>query len=140
VPEERINWLPISALPLIGSMVDSLLEDVGEEYGYLRACRTKPHVLDNATIGRVIEIYSAQADDLRIYEEQFSRWENAKLTLLQRQEVDRLAAQIPAIRERITAILVLAEELKGGTLETVLPKSDLELGLDFLLRNPEREK
>jgi hypothetical protein len=56
--------------------------------------------------------------------------------------VDRLAAQIPTIRERITAmpadgmddkIRALAEELKGSTIENVLAKSDLELGLEVLL-------
>jgi hypothetical protein len=47
--------------------------------------------------------------------------------------VDRLAAQIPTIRERITAIVALAEELKGGTIETELANSDAELGLEFLL-------
>ena len=57
---------------------------------------------------------------------------NLPLTCSQQQEVDRLAAQIPTIRERITAILALAEELKGGTIEAVLAKSDAELGLEFL--------
>ena len=46
--------------------------------------------------------------------------------------MDRLAAQIPTIRERIKGILALAEELKGGTIESVLAKSDLELGLEVL--------
>jgi hypothetical protein len=45
------------------------------------------------------------------------------VTPLQRQEVDRLAAQIPMIREGIAAILVLAEELKECTIETVLNSS-----------------
>ena len=45
----------------------------------------------------------------------------------------RLSAQLPRIRQRISAILALAEELKGGTIETVLGKSDLEVGLEFLL-------
>jgi len=138
--EEAVSWQPISALPLIGSMVDSQLDEVEEQYASLLACRTKPHVLDNATIGRVIEVYSVQADDLWLYEQQFSRWRNLNLTLLQRQEVDRLAAQIPVIRERITAILALAEELKGGTIETVLAKSDLELGLEVVLGNRKRDK
>ncbi|MGO9057643.1 MAG: hypothetical protein ACLQU2_09695 [Candidatus Binataceae bacterium] len=44
-----------------------------------------------------------------------------------------MSEQIPRIRERISAILALAEELKSGTIETVLGKSDLELGLEFLL-------
>jgi len=33
----------------------------------------------------------------------------------------------------IDSILSLAEELKEGTIEKVLAKSDLELGLEFLL-------
>jgi hypothetical protein len=85
------------------------------------------------TVGRVIKVYSAQAEDLRLYERQLTRWKNLNLTPSQRQEVDRLAAQIPTIKERITAILALAEELKECTIETVLAKSDLELGLEFLL-------
>jgi hypothetical protein len=44
-----------------------------------------------------------------------------------------LTAQVLAIRERITAILALAEELKKGTIESVLAKSDLDLGLEALL-------
>jgi hypothetical protein len=47
--------------------------------------------------------------------------------------VDRLLEQIPRIRDRISAILALAAELKGGTIETVLGKSDFEVGLEFLL-------
>ena len=68
-----------------------------------------------------------------LYEGQLSRWKALNLTSSQRQEVDRLAAQIPTIRERITAILALAEELKGGTIDTIMAKSDLELGLEVLL-------
>ena len=48
--------------------------------------------------------------------------------------MNRLAEQIPTIKERIAAILALAEELKGGTIETILAKSDLEVGLEWFLR------
>lgn len=48
--------------------------------------------------------------------------------------VNRLAEQIPTIKERIAAILALTEELKGGTIETILAKSDLEVGLEWFLR------
>jgi hypothetical protein len=64
VPEKRVNWQPISALPLIGSMIDGLLDEVEKHYANLQACRLKPHVLDNDTVGRIIEVYSAQADDV----------------------------------------------------------------------------
>ncbi len=129
----KINWQPISALPLLGSMIDGLLDEVEQQYVNLLACRPQPHVLDDYTVARVIKVYTAQAGDVRLYEEQLSRWTRLNLTPSQRREVDRLSEQIPTIRERISAILALAEELKGGTIETVLGKSDLELGLEFLL-------
>jgi hypothetical protein len=131
--QPHVNWQPISALPLIGSMIDGLRDEAEQQYTNLQACQPTPHVLDHDTVGRVIKVYTAQVADLWLYEEQLSRWKHLHLTRSQQQEVDRLAAQIPTIRERITAILALAEELKSGTIETVLAKSDAELGLEFLL-------
>ncbi|MBV8054328.1 MAG: hypothetical protein JO071_03705 [Deltaproteobacteria bacterium] len=129
----KVNWQPISALPLIGSMIDGLLDEAEQQYETLRFCRGQPHVLDDYTVGRVIKVYTEQADDVRVYAEQLSRWSGLNLAPSQRREVDRLSEQIPRIRERISAILALATELKGGTIETVLGKSDLEVGLEFLL-------
>jgi hypothetical protein len=37
------------------------------------------------------------------------------------------------LREVITSILSLTEELKSGTIESVLAKSDIELALEVLL-------
>jgi hypothetical protein len=129
----KVNWQPVRALPLIGSMIDSLLDKAEPQYKNLRPCRAQPHVLDDYTVGRVIKVYTEQADDVRLYAEQLSRWSGLNLAPSQRREVDRLSEQIPRIRERISAILALAAELKGGTIETVLGKSDLEVGLEFLL-------
>ena len=129
----KVNWQPISALPLIGSMIDGLLDEVEQQYGNLQSCRPQPRVLDDYTVGRVIKVYTDQARDVGLYAGQLSRWNRLKLTPSQRREVDRLLEQIPRIRDRISAILALAAELKGGTIETVLGKSDLEVGLEFLL-------
>jgi hypothetical protein len=129
----KVNWQPISALPVIGSMIDGLLDEAEQQYGNLQSCRPRPHVLDDYTVGRVIKVYTEQAGDVRLYAGQLSRWSSLNLTPSQRQEVVRLSGQIPRIRERISAILALAEELKGGTIESVLGKSDLEVGLEFLL-------
>jgi hypothetical protein len=106
---------------------------VEEQYENLQSCRTQPHVLDDYTIGRVIEVYTEQARDVGLYAEQLSRWSRLNLMSSQRQEVARLSQEIPRIRKRISAILALAAELKGDTIETVLGKSDLEVGLEFLL-------
>jgi type IV secretory pathway TrbF-like protein len=73
VSEKRVNWQSISALSLIGSMIDSLLDEMENHYANLQACRLKPYVLDNDTVGRVIDVYSAQADDVWLFETQLYR-------------------------------------------------------------------
>ena len=116
-------------------VIDGLLnKKLEKQYANLRAYRPQPHMLDNYTVGRVIKVYTEQAGDVGLYEEQLSRWKSLNLTPSERQEVARLSEQNPKNpRANHDAILALAEELKGGTIETVLGKSDLELGLEFLL-------
>jgi hypothetical protein len=129
----QINWQPVESLPLIGAMVDGLLDEAERQYVNLMSCRSRPHVLDNYTVDRVLKVYSDQAEDVDLYEEQLARWSKLELASVQRREIDRLSAHIPTIRTRIAEILTLAKELKQGTIETILAKSDYELGLDILL-------
>ena len=93
----------------------------------------KPHVLNDYTVGRVFEVFGRQKDDLWLFEEQLARWKRDKLSVGQRDEVDRLTEQVGRCRTVIDSILSLAEQIKEGTIEKVLAKSDLELGLEFLL-------
>ena len=130
---EQPDWQPISRLPLIGSMIDGMLQDAEEHYQTLLQASPKPHVLDDYTVGRVFEVFGRQKDDLWLFEEQLARWKMDKLSVCQRHEVDRLTEQVGRCRTVIDSILALAEQLKEGTIEKVLAKSDLELGLEFLL-------
>ena len=43
------------------------------------------------------------------------------------------------LREVITSILPLADEVKERTIEKVMAKSDVELGLEFLMRGWQNE-
>lgn len=79
------------------------------------------------------KLHSDLGEDVWFYEEQLSRWKNLSLTPSERQEVNRLSERIPAIKERIADILALAAELKTGTIDTILAKSDFEIGLEWLL-------
>jgi hypothetical protein len=114
-------------------MIDGMLQDAEEHYQTLLQASPKPHVLDDYTVGRVFEVFGTQKDDLWLFEEQLARWKMDKLSVGQRHEVDRLTEQVGRCRTVIDSILSLAEQLKQGTIEKVLAKSDLELGLEFLL-------
>lgn len=129
------NWQPISQLPLLTSMVDTVLENTEEQYQTFASVKDRPYVLDDDIVNRAIRLYQAQIDDVWFYEEQFSRWLAEPLTDLQRQEVNRLNAQLPRIKELSQAILELMDEMKDGTINRILEKSDLELGLEFLLKS-----
>jgi len=131
---EQPDWQPISRLPLIGSMIAGMLQDAEEHYQTLLQAAPKPHVLDDYTVGRVFEVFGRQKDDLWLFEEQLARWKTDKLSVGQRDEVDRLTEQVGRCRTVVDSILSLAEHLKQGTIENVFAKSDLELGLEFLLR------
>ena len=126
---ERPDWQPISRLPLI----DAMLQDAEEHYQTLLQASPKPHVLDDYIVGRLFEVFGNQKDVLWLFEEQLARWKMDKLSVGQRHEVNRLTEQVGRCRTVIESILSLAEQLKQGTIEKVLAKSDLELGLEYLL-------
>jgi hypothetical protein len=137
---EGVNWQQISQLPLIGGMIRDMLAGAKEQYESLVLCRPKPHVLDDHLIGRVLKLFREQKENLRPYEEQLVWWNNEKLTAWQRREVDALAGELKQAAEMIDAVLALAEELSEGTIDVVMAKSDLQLGVEAILGSPSRSE
>ncbi len=128
------RWQPINKLSVIAYAIEGMLESAEEQYPTLEEGRPRPHMLDDYTVGRVVEVYTEQRDDLWLYEEQLRRWSAQTLTVGQRREVERLTGQLGRLRAVIDKILVLMDELKGGTIEQMMAKSDLEVGLEMLMR------
>ena len=100
----------------------------------LIVARCPPHVLDDYTVGRLVEVYTAQRDDLWLWDEQLRRWASESLGRIHRREVERLQGQIAALHKVVDDILALADELAAGTIEKMMAKSDVEVGLDMLTR------
>ena len=128
------HWQPLTALPLIASIIDGELADGQEHHATLLSVRDRPYVLDDATIERSIKLHTEQRDFLGVFAEQLARWRHEQPTDAQRRELDRLDGQLERLRAVLDDILELARGLKQGTIERVLAKSDLELGLEALLR------
>jgi len=59
------QWQPIDHLPTIADAIDGMLESAEEQYPLLEQARPRPSMLDDATVGRVIEVYTAQRDKPR---------------------------------------------------------------------------
>jgi hypothetical protein len=133
------QWQPIEKLPILAPHIDGMLETANEQYNNLQEARPKPHVLDDYTVRRVIEVFTTQQNDLWLFDEQLTRWKAGKLTTEQSKEVERLVDQMKRLREVVTAILALADERKERTIEKVLAKSDVEIGLEALFNAMKNE-
>jgi hypothetical protein len=130
---ETPNWQPVSALPMIASLIDGMVADTSAQWETLQPARAKPHVLDSALVERIERAYSEQLHTSALFKEQLSRWRNEPLSLAQSNEVMRLEGQVEALRANLTNILGLADEVKDHTIDKILEKDDLALGLDVLL-------
>ena len=128
------NWQPISMLPSIAEIIDGGLADADEHHATLLQVRDKPYVLDDATLERSIKVHTEQLEFTWVFREQLDRWHRTDLTTHEREEIDRLSVQLELLRKVLTNILALADELKDGTIDKILAKSDLELGIEVLLR------
>jgi hypothetical protein len=111
-------------------VIDGQLEATEEQHRLLLQARPGP--LDDVTVERVVRVFTEQVDLLGVNQEQLDRWRTGPLTAAQRREVERLGRQVARNREVAAAILALAEELKATTIDAILAKSDIELGLDLL--------
>ena len=129
----RPNWQPISALPTLASMIDGMLESAEDVSRNLQQAQPYGrHVLDDHTVGRIKQVYTTQLDDLWIYKEQVARWKQASPTPAQHKELERLTTQLETLRLVLTSTLALAEKLQEATIEKILQKSDVDVGLEFL--------
>ncbi len=124
----------IEMLPTFTYMIDGELKAAQEQLPNLEAVRSKPWVLDDFTVNRVISVFTEQHDHLPLFDEQLRRWLLLTLTEAQQREIERLQGQMVKLHEVIDAILALANELKQGTIEKQLAKSDAELGMEALFK------
>lgn len=122
------QWQPITQLPLIAKLIDDQLESVADVYHTLQEAQARTGALDDATVNRVIRVYTEQREGVWLFEDQLRRWATQLLTDVQRREVERLTGQVKTWRETLTDTLTLATELKPYTIERLLAADDAEPG------------
>jgi hypothetical protein len=131
--QETPHWQPISALPMIASLIDGMVTDTTEQWETLQLAKNRPHLLDSTLVDRIQRAYSGQLDTSGLFKEQLTRWQNEPLSTAQANEVLRLQGQAEKLSTNLSHILGLADEVRDKTIDKILEKDDFELGLDFLL-------
>ncbi|MBF6989558.1 hypothetical protein [Cupriavidus sp. IK-TO18] len=134
-------WQPIAALPVILDLAGAQIEEVQATFDALIRCRSRPHVLDGATLARTRQVYGEQRDFLPIQREQVARWLSGPLTAQEREALAHLSARIDRLAALLDDLLALADELPHGTIERIMGMSDADLAAAVLsgsLKLPQR--
>ena len=129
---EQPTFHPISALPMIASVINGMLEDTEQQYATLTEAKDKPQVLDDHIVDRVIRLYTDASEMAGVFDEQLSRWQKGSLTESQSVEVKRLTNSMKKLRKLYSDILALAADLRKGTINRILEMTDEEVGLAVL--------
>lgn len=132
--DPKARWQPVSALPELAGIIDGMLRDSQEEHQRLLEAKPRPHELDDYTVNQLARAFTDQAETLGRYEQQLDRWRRLRLQSDQAFEVDRLKAQLGRLVTLNADILALAQDLKQGTINRVLEKSDAEVGMESLAK------
>jgi hypothetical protein len=123
---------PIGMLPMIAHLIDEGLAD-SEQYTTLLEARPKPWVLDDALVARSKRVNGEALEWCGVYDGQLKRWLGERLTVAQRREVIRLQGVQRDQRRVLNELLALLEELAANTIDRQLAKSDVQLGLEYVL-------
>lgn len=128
---QKVNTYTIEALPMFEKMVNELLEMNQEQLNLFQEARTGS--LDNAVVHHAISNFKEQQEFIALHKNQFKIWEKE---VKDQEKLSRVSSLQNKLKEAIKLndkLLKLLNSLKGKTIESVLSKSDEELGADFLL-------
>jgi hypothetical protein len=134
-PGQEQNWYPVSRLGWFAGHIREGITVTRHQMELLQPARSRPYLLDDATVARIVQVHRDQASDLDLFQNQADRWKAGPgLTETQRDGGAAYEALIAELRQVNSEVLAVAAELAHGTIETALAKSDLELGIEALMR------
>ena len=130
-PRGEPNWQPVTAVTLMAGMLTGQLAASREQLELLERA-AQPWLLDDATVDRVKKVFGVQRDDMWLWEENGRRWQALDLDTATRAQVDGYVSLAAQFATTSTAVLALADEIAGGTINKVMARSGLELGIEAL--------
>ena len=94
--------------------------------------RTGPYSLDDATVTQMLRVWDETFEWTGVHAEQGARWHRDASDAATEVAVAEYNALVQQERRIVVEILEIARKLEGATIETLMAKSDLEVGVDAL--------
>ena len=127
------NFQPLSMILTVFMVEKGLLDSSKQQLENIKAVENKPHVLDDEIIKRSLRLYTEQNEDTKVVFEQCKRWreENpSEEQLTKIEEIEEIATELVQVNNEILAIM---NRCKEQTIERLLEKEDLEVGLEYIV-------
>ena len=129
------QWHPLSAMPLIAQLIDDSLEEAHTLNTSYRTATQKPYSLNDEIVQKAKKLSAETEDFLWIWSEQLRRWRNDRMiTSLQKKEIERLEHQLSSLKKTVKSNLSLLQELETVTIERLHEKSDIDIGIEAVMR------
>jgi hypothetical protein len=129
----HVNWQNLDMLPVFLEITEGQLAEAKIQLDNMHVAKAKPHVLDDDTVNRIIDVYTKQNSDLWVQDEQCCKWIDQNPTKLQLQKINDLKLSVDELKKTNTKIIEICKDISSKTIDKILNKSDMEVALDFLM-------
>ena len=114
-------------------VVDEKLKQAQKQISNLEKCKDRPHVLDDKTVQRLIDVYSQEKQIVQHLMITIRSTLQSELSYDDRQTMKKVDGDINELDKACAQILFLADHFKEHTIDKIVEKTDVDLALDVLM-------
>jgi len=114
-------------------VVDEKLKQAQKQISNLEKCKDRPHVLDDKTVKRLIDVYAQEKHIVQHLMVTSRSTLQGELSYTDRQAMKKVDEDIDALDKACEQILFLADHFKDHTIDKIVEKTDADLAIDVLM-------
>ena len=130
--DTHIEYLPISYLDALITNTQGMLDAGNDLLALLEKAKTKPHVLDDASVSRITDVYTEQQQEIKYYQQLLQHWMQDNPTEQQQTTLVEFESKINDALKMHRQIFFITDFLKQHTIDQILKREDAELAIDVL--------
>lgn len=128
--DEEPMWRPVGDVTMLTSVTVQSVEFAREHLDTIRDAGR--YRLDDGTVARMLRTWHDTSEMNQVFAEQGRRWRQEAKGTRHEGDVVHFCALVAEERGLIDEILTIAQKLRTVTIERLLAKSDLEIGIEAL--------
>ena len=129
--DEEPTWRPVGDVTMLTGVTVQSVEFAREHLDTIREAGS--YRLDDATVARMLRMWHDTSDLNQVFAEQGQRWRQEATGTRHEGDVVHFCDVVEEERGLIDEILTITQKLQTVTIERLLAKTDLEIGIEGLM-------